>query len=93
MVQSDTLSRQSDLVLNDNDNEDIILLPNNIFIKLVDLDLQDKLKEKTMDDEFFGKALLAVKEKGPTPICLKLEDWTTEDGLLFYLGKCYVLED
>ena len=50
------------------------MIIDNIFIKLIDLDLQDELKEKTMDDEFFGKALLAVKEKGPTPICSKLED-------------------
>ena len=41
MVQSDALSRQPDFYLNeDDDNTDITLLPDNLFVNLIDLDLQ-----------------------------------------------------
>ena len=93
MIQSDSLSRRPDYVLEDNDNEDMILLPDDIFIKTIDLDLQDLLKEKTKEDDFFAKALKTVKDNRPTPICSKLEDWEINNDLLFYLRKCYVPND
>ena len=41
MVQSDTLSRQPDFIPDkDMDNEDVTMLPNNLFIQLLDIDLQ-----------------------------------------------------
>ena len=44
MVQSDALSRQPDYCPSeDNDNEDIIMLPDNLFINLIDIDLQDRI--------------------------------------------------
>ena len=93
MIQSDSLSRRPDYVLEDNDNKDMILLPDDVFIKMIDLDLQDLLKKKTKEDDFFAKALKTVKDNGPTPIHSKLEDWAIDDDLLFYLGKCYVPDD
>ena len=72
-------------VLEDNDNENMILLPNDTFIKTVDLDLQDLLKEKTKEDNFFLKVLKTMKGNRPTPIHSKLEDWAVDNDLLFYL--------
>ena len=93
MIQSDSLSRRSNYVLEDNDNEDIILLPDDIFIKTIDLDLQNLLKKKTKQNDFFVKVLKTVKDNRPTPIHSKLEDWTVNNDLLFYLRKCYVSDD
>jgi len=41
MIQSDVLPRQPDHCSEeDNDNEDMVLLPENLFINLIDIDLQ-----------------------------------------------------
>ena len=41
MIQSDALSRRPDFIPDkDTDNEDIIMLPDNIFLQLLDMDLQ-----------------------------------------------------
>ena len=47
MVQSDALSCQSDFYLDeDNDDEDVTLLPDNLFVNLIDLDLQCRIAVK-----------------------------------------------
>ena len=44
MVQSDTLSRRPDLCPDeDNDNEDIIMLPDSMFLNFINTTLQDKI--------------------------------------------------
>jgi len=90
MIQSDALSQRPDHITDEIDNDDIIVLPDNIFIKMVNLKLQNKVHEETAKDDFFVKALLAVKENGPLPIRSKLEDWKTEEGLLFFKDRCYI---
>jgi len=35
---------------------------------MIDLELQDEIKNETAKDDFFLKALQAVKENGPLPI-------------------------
>ena len=90
MIQSDALSRRPDHITDKIDNDDIIVLPNNIFIKMVNLELQNEIREETAKDDFFVKALLAMKENGPLSIRSKLEDWKTEEGLLFFKNRCYI---
>ena len=90
MIQSDALSRRPDHVTDDTDNEDVILLPDSIFVKIVDTELQGKIQTETSSDEFFMKALLALKEHGPLPITSKLDEWSTYDGLLFFRNRCYI---
>jgi hypothetical protein len=93
MIQSDALSHWSDHVFDDNDNEDVIILPDDIFIKLIDLNLLKEIKEKTEHNNFFAKALLALKENSPLPITSKLTDWFTNNGLLFFKDRCYIPPD
>jgi len=57
---------------------------------MIDLELQNEIREETAKDDFFAKALLAVKENSPLPIRSKLEDWKTEEGLLFFKNRCYI---
>ena len=91
MIQSDALSRRPDHIpAEDNDNEDIIILPDNIFIKMIDTELQDTIVRETLKDNFFTSALLALKESGTPPIKSDLADWKLEDGILFFRDKCYV---
>jgi hypothetical protein len=90
MIQSDALSRRHDHVLEDTDNEDIVLLLDNIFIKMVDLEMKTKIENGTKDDELVQKVILALKDSTLPPIKSSLEDWEIRDGLLFFKEKCYV---
>ena len=54
MIQSDALSRRPDLCPeNDNDNEDIIMLPDDLFLNLINLELQKKI---AISDDLDGNA-------------------------------------
>ena len=76
MVQSDALSRRPDLCPgNDTDNENMIMLPDNMFLNLIDMDLQQKIM---MMDDLDGSAAEALKlllETAPTSMTKGLEDW------------------
>ena len=44
MVQSDALSQRPDLCPEeDNDNEDIVMLPDELLVSLIDTDLQERI--------------------------------------------------
>ena len=54
MVQSDALSRRPDLCPDeDKDNEDKIMLPDDMFLNLIDVDLQEKI---AMSNDLDGNA-------------------------------------
>ena len=93
MIQSDTLFRRTDYIINDTNNDDVVVLPNNIFIKAIDFDLQDAIQKLTRDDNLFAKALESIKHYGPVPIKLKLEEWSMTDGLWLFGGRCYIPPD
>ena len=69
MIQSDALSQCPDYIPDeDNDNEDIVMLPDDLFINLIDLDLQDQIMNcKDMDKEATD-ALVLLLEQGPTAL-------------------------
>ena len=95
MVQSDALSRRPDLCPEeDNDNQDIVMLPDDMFLNLIDLELQRKI---AISDDLDGNAAEALKlllEEAPTSMTAGLNDWTIDktDGrnILFYKGKNYI---
>jgi hypothetical protein len=95
MIQSDALSRRPDLCPEeDNDNKDIVMLPNDMFLNLIDLELQRKI---AISDDLDGNAAEALKlllEEAPTSMTTGLNDWTIDktDGrnILFYKGKNYI---
>ena len=95
MIQSDALSRRPDLCPEeDNDNEDIVMLPNDMFLNLIDVDLQEKI---AISDDLDGNAAEALKlllEKAPTEMTTGLENWKVENyngrNILFFKGKNYI---
>jgi hypothetical protein len=90
MVQSDALSRRPDHIPEgDTDNEDMTMLPETLFLRALDTDLQAEFLAQVKEDDFFGNAVEMLKKKN-TPIRSALEDWETRDDLLFYKGRCYV---
>ena len=93
MVQSDTLSRLHHLNLEDNDNDAIILLPDSLFIATIDTTLADRIKSVQSRDQVILDALKAVKDGTTLPMKSSLADWSFEDGLVFFSGRCYVPPD
>jgi len=93
MIQSDALSCRPDHIIDDNDNDDIILLLDSLFIRIIDTDLHYSIFEATAKDTLFASALEALKTNGPFPITSKLEDWHLEDGLLFFKDRCFIPTD
>ena len=63
MIQSDALSQCPDHVTDDNENNNIILLPDNIFIKIIDTELHDDIVDATLNNDFFTKAIEALKNQ------------------------------
>ncbi|ESK80881.1 reverse transcriptase-rnase h-integrase, partial [Moniliophthora roreri MCA 2997] len=94
MVQSDALSRRPDLVdEEENDNDDIVMLPDKLFVNVIDAELKTKLEEALPSDEFLQMTIESLLEKGTPPIKSSLHDWRTEDNLLFYKDRIYVPND
>ena len=92
MVQSDALSQRPDLCPdNDTDNENMIMLPDNMFLNLIDMDLQQKIAMMDDLDGNAAEALNLLLETAPTSMTKELEDWkiktTNGQNILFFKGK------
>jgi len=57
---------------------------------MIDSELQDEIKNETAKNDFFVKALQAMKENSPLPIRSSLEEWKIEEGMLFFKDRCYI---
>ena len=91
MIQSDALSRRPDLCPDeDTDNEDVIVLPDDLFISLIDDSLQQCIANSTDFDGIVTEALKILLDAGPTPMTKGLSDWTMDKSnghtILFYRG-------
>jgi RNase H-like domain found in reverse transcriptase len=98
MVQSDTLSRRPDYGTDERmEEEDKVVLPDNLFINLLDTELQKWiLNGKELDLDIKNPIKTLMKE-GPTSLQNDLQDWKIEeiDGqkTIFFKGKNYIPKD
>src|SRR6266705_761337 len=96
MIAADALSRRADWSTGiDQDNVDVVALPENLWIKLVDTELQDAVIEAMRTDELAQEAILKVSDPSISP-----QRWTMESSgpdsstrLLFYNGHLYIPDD
>ena len=77
----------------DNDNENVTLLPEHMFIRSIDTDLQSLISQSKGQDKVVLEAIEALKTQGIPPMQSSLSDWKTEDNLVFFKNKCYVPND
>ena len=78
MVQSDALSRRPDFVpVDDDNNNDITMLPDSLFINLIDTKLQERIALCSTMDKDAIDALSTLLEE-PNVTCDELQDWTLE---------------
>ena len=91
MAVPDALSRRPDLCPEeDNDNEDQIMLPEEVFVKTMDVELHKQFTEIRTWDKVIMDALDAIKQGGTLPMKSALKDWREEDGIIFYKDRVYV---
>jgi Integrase zinc binding domain/RNase H-like domain found in reverse transcriptase len=93
-IQADSLSWQPDLCPEGIDNEDVIVLPEHLFVNLINMELQKKIATaKNMDYEA-AEVIKKLLEQGPKEAKKDLVDWEVEEfegeNILFYKGKNYV---
>ena len=98
MILSDTLSWWPDFVPEkDTDNKDIVLLLDQLFINLINIELQREISNTNNLDTNATTAIMLLLGKGPTDLKQDLSDWMTEDfegkSILFYQGKNYILKN
>uniref|UniRef100_A0A0W0GEN7 Putative reverse transcriptase-rnase h-integrase n=1 Tax=Moniliophthora roreri TaxID=221103 RepID=A0A0W0GEN7_MONRR len=94
ITQADALSRRSneqDEV--DTDNEDIVMLPDRLFIKRINLGMKEDIIDQLGLDDFHKSALEQLLQEGVPPIKSALSDWRIEEGLLFFQNRVYVPND
>lgn len=100
MFAPDALSRRPDHLPDEGDNQEVILLPSELFSigttdkTSSDLSSDDDLITQIKEYRVFDDEVLTVMEsllaKGPSTVTKKLPDWETIDGLLLYKGRIYV---
>ena len=101
LIQSNAISYLEHLNLEEKDNKDIILLPNNMFIRMLEPDIKQRIKESPHYEEDVRNRIKLLTDKDPSkydPDVLKrikqdLFNWQIENGLVFYKGRCYIPED
>ena len=98
MIQSDALSRRPDLCPEeDNDNEDVIMLPENVFIDLIDEGLQRRIAKANDLDKDVMDALQLLLMDPPVSKTKEFENWTLDISngyrVLLYKGKSYIPKD
>jgi Integrase zinc binding domain len=95
-IQADVLSRRPDLCPQGIDNEDVVVLPEHLFVNVINTELQERIaiaKAKHLDYDA-AEAIKELLEQGPKKAKKDLEDWEVEEfegeNMLFYKGKNYV---
>jgi hypothetical protein len=62
-------------------------------VKTIDTETHGLLVTTLIKDNLVKSAVEALKTGGIPPIKSALMDWKLDDGLLSFLGRCYVLPD
>jgi hypothetical protein len=97
MILSDELFRRPDHCPEEDETKEEILLPDNLFLNLLDVNLRDRITKNKEYNFYVTKAIGLLQEEGLTSIQNDLEDWKIEEvdnqKTIFYKGKQYVLKD
>jgi hypothetical protein len=93
-IQANLLSQQPDLCPQGIDNEDIVVLPEHLFVNLIDMEFQRKIVNAKNMDYDAAEVIEELLEQGPKEAKKDLGDWEVEEfegeNVLFYKGKNYM---
>ena len=90
MIPADALSRQHDHAIGIEDNEERIALPDGLFDRFMDLELQDAVANGLATDEATQEVLRRLKDPETQPMKWHLDKGADSQTCLFYDGKMYV---
>ena len=98
MVQSDTLSHRPNHGIDESmGREEQTLLPDNMFINLLDIDLQERILNSSDKMTDIKTTLEIIIKEGLTNLQNDLANWKIEDidgrKTIFYKGKNYIPND
>jgi Integrase zinc binding domain/Integrase core domain len=97
MILSDALSRRLNHCPEEDKTKEEILLPNDLFLNFLDVNLRDRITKNKEYNFDVTKVIELLQEEGPTSIQNNLEDWKIEEvddqKTIFYKGKQYVPKD
>jgi hypothetical protein len=98
MVQSNALSRRPDYGTEEQmEEEDKVVLPDNLFINLLDTELQERILNRKKPDLDVKNAIETLMKEGLTSLKNDLQDWKIEeiDGrkMIFFKEKNYIPKD
>ena len=81
MIQSDThtLSQRPDLCQDNEEPELVTMLPETLFVSLIDTELQEQIINSEKHDEEATGPLETLLEEGPNDLKHDLKDWTMEE--------------
>ena len=68
MILSDVLSQRPDHCPEEDENKEATLLPNSLFLNLLDLTLQDRIANAKDYDFDITNAIAILLEEGPTGV-------------------------
>ena len=88
---SDALSRRPDFIpKEDTNNEGVTLLPQTLFVRLIDVELNKKIAQSTRNDPQVLNALHALENETPTQFRSRLSDWKYDMEILTYQGRVFL---
>ena len=87
----DALSRRPDYIpKEDTNNEGVTLLPQTLFVRLVDTELNQKIARSTRNDPQVLNALHTLENETPAPFRSRLSDWKYDAEILTYQGRVFL---
>ena len=94
MVQSNALSRRSDLYPDDETNNmDITLLPDSLFVQTIDTEMHNLIATNLMKDDIVKDAIEALKSNGTPPHSLigksTMDYYSSKTGVTSLIHQAY----
>ena len=89
MGPADALSRLPDPDTS-SDNVDVTVLPDNLFIRAIDVALIDKISSSSSSDPLVVSALQSLSIGSPLFPRSSLSDWCFSDSLLYFKNRLYI---
>lgn len=93
MIQSDALSWRSDHDHGDTDNEDILMLPDSVFVQTINISLLDWIRATKKIDTVALQAQNVFSTNGPWLMRSSPANWSLNNELLLYHNAVYVPPD
>ena len=92
LIQADALSRRLDHTQGQEKDELVTMLPTDLGLNLISIDLCDRITKLTEMDAYAATIYSCIKRKAP-PLRTALTDWTLDDNLILFKNRVYVPDD